>query len=109
MFELCRKDLPNLVPSMCFSGQLPQHPPELQITPQQWLNLVQMKTDEDIVRLTPARAKAHFLHLMEKAKLYGSTFFKVITTSNQQIVNENCIMAINKSGVHILNSKRHVS
>lgn len=102
------KDLPNLVPSMCFSGQLPQHPPELQLTPQQWLNLVQMKTDEDIVRLTPTRAMAHFLHLMEKAKLYGSTFFKVITTSNQQIVGEDCIMAINKSGVHILDSKRHL-
>ncbi|XP_043211488.1 unconventional myosin-XV-like [Amphibalanus amphitrite] len=77
------------------------------IKPPQWVNMVQDSWSE-VHDKTPMEAKAAVLEILERWPLFGSSFFAVSrVTESREAVDH--ILALNRGGVHFLDSVTHVS
>ncbi|XP_074649564.1 unconventional myosin-XV-like [Tubulanus polymorphus] len=74
---------------------------------QSWVNLVHGKITE-LSGSTPIHCKTVFLEMLSKWKLFGSKFFKIMSVADPRVPDE-CLLAINKHGIHFLNSIDHVT
>nr|XP_006818152.1 PREDICTED: unconventional myosin-XV-like [Saccoglossus kowalevskii] len=89
------RDLRGILPSVVIN----------QLKPQQWVNMIHQYLTT-VERLTPHECKVDFLTTVSSWPLFGSNFFHIRSISDSHIQGE-CIMAINKEGVHFLHSVTH--
>jgi len=75
------------------------------IKPPQWVNMVQSSWAE-VQQQTPMEAKAAVLEILERWPLFGSSFFAISrVTESREAVDH--ILALNRGGVHFLDSVTH--
>ena len=77
------------------------------MTPQQWIQAVNEKF-QDIFDLTDIQAKFDFVSHAGTLPHASSSFFRIFKVSDHRIPGE-CILAINKFGVHFLDTTTHRS
>ena len=77
------------------------------LTPQQWIKAV-MEKFEDIFDCSVSQAKSDFVLHASSLPHAGSAFFRIFNVSDHRIPGE-CILAINKFGVHFLDTTTHRS
>ncbi|XP_070579495.1 unconventional myosin-XV-like isoform X12 [Ptychodera flava] len=89
------RDLRGILPSVVIN----------QLKAQQWVNMIHQYLPT-VERQSPHECKVEFLTTLQSWPLFGSNFFHIRSISDSRIQGE-CIMAINKQGVHFLHSVTH--
>nr|XP_034311051.1 unconventional myosin-XV isoform X10 [Crassostrea gigas] len=92
------KDLQFLIPETV--RKMPDY------QPQQWLNRVHANI-HDISRRGPMECKARFVDILSRWPLFGSTFFSIRNPPTQPAIKGECILAVNKHGIHFLSLDTH--
>ena len=77
------------------------------LTPQQWIQAV-MEKFQDVFDYSVDQAKSDFVSHASSLPHAGSAFFRIFNVSDHRIPGE-CILAINKFGVHFLDTTTHRS
>ncbi|XP_078318920.1 unconventional myosin-XV-like isoform X3 [Crassostrea virginica] len=92
------KELPYLIPEIVRKMSDYQ--------PQQWLNRIHSNMQE-ISRRGPLECKARFVEILSRWPLFGSTFFSIRNPPTQPAIIGECILAVNKHGIHFLSLDTH--
>jgi len=77
-----------------------------EIRPPQWVEMVQ-RNWSDMSALTTTEAKAQCLDILQKWPLFGSCFFAVKRIQSDSPNHQEFILALNKDGVHFLDTLTH--
>ncbi|XP_062594386.1 unconventional myosin-XV-like isoform X8 [Saccostrea cucullata] len=92
------KDLPYLIPETV--RRMPDY------HQQQWLNRIHANM-QDVMRRSPLECKARFVDILSRWPLFGSTFFSIRNPPTQPVIKGECILAVNKRGIHFLSLETH--
>ncbi|XP_056017857.1 unconventional myosin-XV-like isoform X8 [Ostrea edulis] len=92
------KDLPYLIPETV--RKMPDY------QQQKWLNRIHANM-QDVMRRSPLNCKAKFVDILSRWPLFGSTFFSIRNPPTQPVIKGECILAVNKHGIHFLSLDTH--
>eukprot|EP00118_Oscarella_pearsei_P012382 m.90917 g.90917 ORF g.90917 m.90917 type:complete len:2332 (+) comp36671_c0_seq1:91-7086(+) len=70
---------------------------------QLWVKIIH-EHFEEAKYVSPGECKAQFIEILKNWQLFGSRFFPVKNVSDQR-VSSDCLLAVNKDGVHFLKAK----
>jgi len=92
------KEIDNYLPGPILSLGLLRH--------QQFLTGVQDRLEQRLINYNTTDCKLEALHLLKKWPLFGASFFIIQCLTEPKITGE-CLLAVNRAGVHFLHHKTH--